>query len=120
MARLIIVDDAALMRMMLKQIVLDMGHEVVGEAENGEEAVQRYMSWKPDLIIMDITMPVMDGLTALKAIIEFNHRAKVIICSALGRKNVVAEAFQAGAKEFLVKPYERERVMDSISKVIQM
>jgi two-component system, chemotaxis family, chemotaxis protein CheY len=116
--KVLIVDDAAFMRMMVKDILLKNGFEVVGEAENGEIAVAEYKNLSPDLVIMDITMPEMDGITAVKEIKKLDQGAKVIMCSAMGQQAMVIEAIQAGAKDFIVKPFQAERVLDAVNKIL--
>jgi two-component system, chemotaxis family, chemotaxis protein CheY len=118
MARVLIVDDAAFMRMMLKDILTKNGIEVVGEAVNGQDGVEKYRELQPDLVTMDITMPEMDGISAVKGIRAEFPQAKVIMCSAMGQQPMVIEAIQAGAKDFVVKPFQPERVMESINKVL--
>ena len=115
--RILLVDDAAFMRMMLKDILTKNGYEVVGEAENGKKAVEKYGELKPDLVTMDITMPEMDGLAALKAIKAADANAKVVMCSAMGQQAMVIESIQAGAKDFIVKPFQAERVLEAVKKV---
>lgn len=119
MARVLIVDDAAFMRMMLKDILSKNGLEVVGEAVNGADAIEKYRDLQPDVVTMDITMPEMDGITAVKEIRALHPQAKVIMCSAMGQQPMVLEAIQAGAKDFVVKPFQSDRVMDSINKVLR-
>ena len=114
--RILLVDDAVFMRMKLKDILEKNGYEVVAEAQNGLEAIEKYKSEKPDLVTMDITMPEMDGVTALKKIKEFDPSAKVIMCSAMGQQSMVMDAIQAGAVDFIVKPFDNERVLESIKK----
>lgn len=114
---ILIVDDAAFMRMKLKDILEKNGFSVVGEAQNGIEAVQLYQEVKPDLVTMDITMPEMDGIEALKKIKEVNPEAKIIMCSAMGQQGMVMDAIRAGAIDFIVKPFDTTRVIKSISKV---
>jgi two-component system chemotaxis response regulator CheY len=104
------------MRVTLKNILTQHGFEVVGEAQNGRESVEMYQSLKPDLVTMDITMPEMDGLQALKEIKAIDPNAKVIMCTAMGQKNMVVEAIQAGAKDFIVKPFQPDRVVDAVKK----
>ena len=116
--RVLIVDDAAFMRMMLKDIITKNGYEVVGEACNGKEAIDKYKELKPDLVTLDITMPEVDGLSALKTIKSFDASAKVIMCSAMGQQAMVIDAIQSGAKDFIVKPFQADRVMEAIRKVI--
>lgn len=117
--KILIVDDAVFMRMKLKDILEKAGFEVVGEAQNGAEAIEKYKAERPDLVTMDITMPEVDGVTALKEIKAFDPTAKVIMCSAMGQQTMVMEAIQAGALDFIVKPFDNERVVQSINKVIQ-
>lgn len=118
MAKILIVDDAAFMRMMLKNMIVQAGHEVIGEAENGAVAVEKYQELKPDLVTMDITMPEMDGITALKKIRLQDLNAKVIMCSAMGQQTMVIDAITAGAKDFIVKPFQQDRVQEAIQKVL--
>lgn len=117
MALVLIVDDAAFMRMRLRKVVTDAGHSVV-EASNGREAVAAYAEHKPDLVLMDITMPEMDGIEALKTIIAQDAGAKVIMCTALGQKSMVMEAVRAGAKDFIVKPFQPDQVLAAIAKQV--
>ena len=116
--RILIVDDAAFMRMMIKDILTKNGFEVVGEAADGAQAVSLYQELKPDLVTMDITMPEMDGITALKEIKAANPSAKVIMCSAMGQQAMVIDAIQAGARDFIVKPFQADRVIEAINKVL--
>lgn len=118
MARILIVDDAAFMRMMIKDILGKNGYEVVGEANDGMEAVEKYKELKPDLVTMDITMPEMDGIAALKEIRKIDPDAKVIMCSAMGQQAMVIDAIQAGAKDFIVKPFQADRVIEAIKKTV--
>ncbi|MCR4781985.1 MAG: response regulator [Lachnospiraceae bacterium] len=113
-----VVDDAAFMRMMIKDILSKNGYNIVGEAENGKKAVDTYAECKPDLVLMDITMPEMDGIQALKAIRENDPNASIIMCSAMGQQAMVIEAIQSGAKDFIVKPFQAERVLEAVKKVI--
>lgn len=114
----LVVDDAAFMRMMIKDILSKDGYEIAGEAENGRKAVEKYVELKPDLVLMDITMPEVDGLQALKAIKSADSNATVVMCSAMGQQDMVIEAIQAGAKDFIVKPFQPERVIEAVKKVI--
>jgi two-component system chemotaxis response regulator CheY len=116
--RILVVDDAAFMRMMIKDILVKNGFEVVAEASDGEEALEKYREHRPDLVTMDITMPEMDGITSLKKIKEIDPQAKVIMCSAMGQQSMVIDAIQAGAKDFLVKPFQNERVIEAIKKTL--
>ncbi|MDF2671407.1 MAG: CheY4 [Paenibacillus sp.] len=119
MAKIMIVDDAAFMRMMLSTILIEGGHEVIAEATNGEEAVRIFAATKPDLVTMDITMPEMDGIAAVREIRKISPSAKVVMCSAMGQQGMVIDAISAGAKDFVVKPFQKERVLESIVKVLQ-
>lgn len=116
--RILIVDDAAFMRMMIKDILIKNGFDVVGEAQDGAEAIEKYNELSPDLVTMDITMPEMDGITSLKKIKEANPGAKVIMCSAMGQQAMVIDAIQAGAKDFIVKPFQADRVIEAIQKAL--
>jgi len=118
MTRVLIVDDAAFMRMMIKDILEKNGFEVIGEASNGIKAVEMYKKDKPDIVTMDITMPDMDGIQAVKAIKEFDPTAKVIMCSAMGQQSMVMDAIRAGARDFIVKPFQADRVLEAIKKAI--
>ena len=115
---ILICDDAAFMRMMIKDILTKNGYNVAAEAENGAKAVEKYNEVKPDLVLMDITMPEMDGIQALKKIKESDSAAKVIMCSAMGQQAMVIEAIQSGAKDFIVKPFQAERVLEAVKKVV--
>lgn len=116
--RILIVDDAAFMRMMIKNIITKHGYEVAGEAENGVAAVTMYKETKPDLVTMDITMPEMDGVQAVRAIRQIDPEANIIMISAMGQQAMVMEAIQAGAKDFIVKPFQQERVLQAIERVL--
>ncbi|MFT8313962.1 MAG: response regulator [Clostridium sp.] len=118
MAKVLIVDDAAFMRMMIKDILEKNGFEVTGEASNGLKAVELYKKERPDVVTMDITMPDMDGIEAVKAIKEFDPTARVIMCSAMGQQTMVMDAIKAGAKDFIVKPFQADRVLEAIRKAI--
>ena len=115
---ILLVDDAAFMRMMLKDILVKNGYEVLGEAENGLKAVEKYKELNPDLVIMDITMPEMDGITAVKEIKKVDPNAKIIMCSAMGQQAMVIEAIQAGARDFIVKPFQPDRVLEAVRKAV--
>lgn len=115
---ILICDDAAFMRMMIKNVLAKGGYNVVGEAENGAKAVEKYKELSPDLVLMDITMPEMDGIQALKEIKKIDGGAKVIMCSAMGQQAMVVESIQAGAKDFIVKPFQEDRVLEAVKKVI--
>ena len=114
---ILIVDDAAFMRMMLKDILTKNGYNVIGEAENGKIAVSKYNELKPDLVTLDITMPEMDGISALKAIRQNDASAKIVMCSAMGQQAMVIEAIQSGAKDFIVKPFQPDRIYEAIKKI---
>jgi two-component system, chemotaxis family, chemotaxis protein CheY len=118
MPSVLIADDAAFMRMMLKNVLTEAGYEVVGEAENGAVAVSRYRELSPDLTTMDITMPEMDGLAALKEIRAGDPAARVVMCSAMGQQSMVIESIQAGAKDFIVKPFQPDRVLEAVQKAL--
>ena len=115
---ILICDDAAFMRMMIKDILTKNGYNVAGEAENGMKAVEKFKEVNPDLVLMDITMPEMDGIQALKEIKKLDGGAKVIMCSAMGQQAMVIESIQAGAKDFIVKPFQAERVIEAVKKVV--
>lgn len=117
MALVLVVDDAAFMRMRLKKVLTTEGHEVV-EAGNGLEAVAAYEEHKPDVVLMDITMPEMDGLEALREIRSKFPDAKVIMCSALGQESTVIESIKSGAKDFIVKPFQPEVVLGAVKKQV--
>ena len=115
---ILVCDDAAFMRMMIKDILTKNGYNVAGEAENGAKAVEKYAELKPDLVLMDITMPEMDGIQALKKIKESDPGATVIMCSAMGQQAMVIESIQSGAKDFIVKPFQADRVLEAVKKVV--
>ena len=118
MARVLVVDDAAFMRKMVSDALVKAGHEVVGEAANGVEAVASYQSLKPELTTLDITMPEKDGLSALKEIVQLDPGARVIMCSALGQESKVLESIKLGAKDFVVKPFQADRVLEAVAKAL--
>ena len=118
MARVLVVDDAAFMRKLLSDALVSGGHEVVGEAGNGVEAVARYQELKPELTTLDITMPEKDGLAALAEIMALDPGAKVVMCSALGQEGKVLEAVKLGAKDFVVKPFQPPRVLEAVTKAL--
>lgn len=115
---ILICDDAAFMRMMIKDILTKNGYTIVGEAENGQKAVEKYNETKPDLVMMDITMPEMDGIQALKKIKATDPNAAIIMCSAMGQQTMVIESIQSGAKDFIVKPFQPDRVLEAVKKAI--
>jgi two-component system chemotaxis response regulator CheY len=116
----LIVDDLTFIKMVLKDLVEKAGFRVVGEASDGEEALRMFEEKRPDVVLMDITMPKMDGLTALQKILEKDPEAKVIMCSALGQQRLILQAIQLGAKDFIVKPFRPERVIGSIKKILDI
>ena len=118
MARVLVVDDAAFMRKMVSDALAKGGHEVVGEAGNGVEAIARFQELKPDLMTLDITMPEKDGLAALAEIVAADPSARVVMCSALGQESKVLEAIKLGAKDFVVKPFQADRVVDAVAKAL--
>ncbi|MEN2766347.1 response regulator [Ornithinibacillus xuwenensis] len=118
MARILVVDDAKFMRATLTAILTKDNHEIVGEAENGEEAVSLYKKTQPELVIMDITMPVMNGIDAIKAIREYDSNAQVVVCSAMGHQKIVVDAIEIGAKDFIVKPFDEHRVLETVGRVL--
>ncbi|MCC3145214.1 response regulator [Halanaerobium sp. Z-7514] len=117
MAEILIADDAAFMRLNLKNILKD-DFEITGEAENGQEAVELYQELNPDIVTMDITMPVMDGLEAIKAIKDIDPDAQIVVCSAMGQQKIVIQAIELGAKDFIVKPFKKDRVVESLKKLL--
>ncbi|MEL1134285.1 response regulator [Desulfitobacterium sp. THU1] len=118
-ANILIVDDAAFMRMMVKDILTKNGFTVVGEAENGAIAVDKFVELAPDLVIMDITMPEMDGLQAVREIRKRDPQARVVMCSAMGQQAMVIDAIQSGAKDFIVKPFQADRVVEAVQKALK-
>ena len=115
---ILVCDDTAFMRMMIKDILTKNGYNVAGEAENGAKAVEKYTEVKPDLVMLDITMPEMDGIQALKKIKEIDPGACVIMCSAMGQQAMVIESIQSGAKDFIVKPFQADRVIEAVKKAV--
>ena len=118
MARVLVVDDAAFMRKLLSDALTSGGHEIVGEAGNGAEAVERFQELKPELTTLDITMPEKDGLQALAEIMAIDPTAKVVMCSALGQEGKVLESIKLGAKDFVVKPFQPPRVLEAVGKAL--
>jgi len=116
--RILVVDDAAFMRMMIKDILAKNDFEVIGEAADGAQAVEKFQELSPDLVTLDITMPEMDGIEALKKIREIDPNARVIMCSAMGQQAMVIDAIQAGAKDFIVKPFQADRVVEAVRKAL--
>jgi two-component system chemotaxis response regulator CheY len=118
MARVLVVDDAAFMRKMVSDALIKGGHEVIGEACDGVEAIDRYRTLKPDLMTLDITMPAKDGLAALREIIAIDPAARVVMCSALGQESKVIESIKLGARDFVVKPFKLDRVLEAVGKAL--
>lgn len=118
MGKILIVDDAKFMRMTLTRIIEQAGYEVVGEAMTGTEAIELYRQLKPDLVFMDITMPDMDGITAVKTIVGEFPDAKIVMCSALGQQRMIVEAIEAGAKDFIKKPFDSSQIVETIEKLL--
>ena len=119
MARFLLCDDSAFMRMMLRRILEQAGHEIVGEASNGKEAVQQFRKCKPDLVTMDITMPIMDGIEAVRLIIQQELQARIIMVTAMGQKDIFMSALSAGASDFIVKPFEVRQVVEVVNKQLR-
>lgn len=115
--KIMIVDDAAFIRTTIRNVLNNSGYQIVAEAVNGKEAVEKYFSYKPDIVTMDITMPEKDGLEALASIREKDPNAKIIMCSAIGQQAKVVEAIKLGAIDFIVKPFNPERILDALKKV---
>jgi two-component system chemotaxis response regulator CheY len=118
-ASILIVDDALFMRTMLKGIFSEAGYKTIHEAEDGVEAVERYAALRPDLVTMDIVMPRMDGIEALKKILAANPDAKVVMCSALGQEALIIEALESGAKDFIVKPFKPPKVVSVVERILR-
>jgi len=119
MARILIADDASFMRQMIREIVESEGHEVVGEASDGVEAVEEYKQHRPDLVTMDIVMPRRSGIDAVRGILELDPTACVVMCSALGQETLVSEAVEAGAKDFIVKPFKPDNVIETLGRMLE-
>ncbi len=116
--RVLVCDDAIFMRTMISDILSGAGYEVVGEAESGVQAIERYRELRPDLVTMDIVMPDMGGIEAVREIIKADPEAKILMCSAMGQQALVVEAIQAGAKDFVVKPFQPSRVLEAVQRVL--
>lgn len=118
MSKILICDDSAFMRMMIKKLLTDIGHEIVAEAADGKQAVQLYRQFKPDLVTMDITMPVMDGIQAVKHIHEDDPVARIVMVTAIGQRSIISDALKAGASGFIIKPFDPGQVEETIKKVL--
>ncbi len=119
-SRVLIVDDLAFIKLIIKDTLEKTGFEVAGEASNGVEAIEQYKRLHPDIVLMDITMPKMDGIQALQEIVKIDPQAKVIMCSALGQQKLIIQSIQLGAKDFIVKPFKPERIVGAIKKALNM
>ncbi len=117
--KILIADDLSFMRMIQREILSERGYTVVGEASDGIQAVERYRALRPDLVVLDITMPNMNGLEAMRKIFEIDPKARVIMCSALGQQNLIVEAIKAGVRDFIVKPFKPERILSAIEKALK-
>lgn len=117
MSKILIVDDSRTSRKILREYFTEAGHEIVAEAENGQEGVEKYSEFKPDIVTLDITMPVLDGLAALKEIKKIDPNAKVVMVTAVGKQNMVVEAIKSGASEFVTKPFDKDNILKIISKL---
>lgn len=115
--KVLVVDDTAFMRIMMRTILEELGYEVIAEAKNGKEAVDEYTKRRPDIVTMDITMPEMDGVEALREIRRLDPKAKVIMCSAMGQRDMVLDAISFGARDFVVKPFQKDRIQEAVSKM---
>ena len=115
--KILIVDDASFMRTMLKDILESGGYEVVGEASNGAEAVEKFNKLQPDIVTMDITMPNGDGISTLEQIMKKNPNAKIVMCSAMGQQSMVIKSMLAGAKDFILKPFQADKILETLNKI---
>ena len=118
MKKILIVDDSTYMRLNIKNIIREMGLKIAGEAQNGKECIQKYKKINPDLVIMDITMPEMGGIEALKKLKKYDSQARVIICSAMGQQPLIIEALKAGAEDYIVKPFYKSKIKNTINNVL--
>lgn len=117
--RVLVVDDLPFMRTLVRDILTGAGMEVVAEAEDGRQGLKAYLATEPDVVLLDIAMPVMDGLTTLRKLKQLDRRARVVMCSALGEQEMIIRAIQLGARDFVIKPFRPERVISAVSKVIE-
>ncbi|MUV39863.1 Histidine kinase [Lentibacillus sp. JNUCC-1] len=120
MARILIADDANFMRVTLTNILNQEGYEIVGQAENGQKAVELYKALNPDLVTMDITMPVKNGIDAIQEIKAFDDNATIVVCSAMGQQKIVVQAIEFGATDFIVKPFDKSRVLETIERALNL
>lgn len=120
MPKILIIDDTAFMRLAIKTMLEENGFDIIGEAENGEVGLIKYKETKPDIVTMDITMPVMDGIQSLKAILQYDPKAKVVMVSAMGQESMVKEAVMNGAKSFIIKPFKEEHVVKTLTQIAAM
>jgi two-component system, chemotaxis family, chemotaxis protein CheY len=118
-AKILIADDLSFMRMIQKEILTEKGYNIVGEAADGLEAVEKFSALQPDLVVLDITMPHMNGLEAMRKIFQIDPKARVIMCSALGQQNLIVDAIKSGVKDFIVKPFKPERILSAIEKALK-
>lgn len=116
--RVLVVDDTAFMRLTLRRLLEKNGYEVVAEAQNGAEAIERYMETRPDIVTMDLIMPVMDGITAIKELIRRDPSCRIVVCSSMGQRALVVEALNAGARDFIVKPFQPQRVLEALARAV--
>ncbi len=119
MATILLADDIAFIKMVQKEVLEKEGYTVIGEAVDGVEVIEKYKQLKPDVVIMDITMPRMDGLNAMRAILRLDPNARIIVCSALGQHQLIIESIKAGARDFVVKPFEPKRLALAIQKALK-
>lgn len=119
MATILLADDIAFIKLVQKEVLEKAGYEIVAEAADGVEAIEKYQKFKPDVVIMDITMPKMDGINAIKAILKIDPNARIIVCSALGQQQLIVEAIKAGAKDFIIKPFDPQRLLQGIQKALK-
>jgi|SRR5690554_1040805 len=117
--KILVVDDSAFMRAILKNILVDAGYEVIGEAGDGQDAIEKYKELKPELVTMDVTMPNINGIEAARSIIDYDKDANIIICTAMGQDWMIMEAYNMGIKDFLIKPFKRAEVIEKVARIFQ-
>lgn len=117
--KILVVDDSAFMRAILKNILVDAGYEVIGEAGDGQDAIEKYKELKPELVTMDVTMPNVNGIEAARSIIDYDKDANIIICTAMGQDWMIMEAYNMGIKDFLIKPFKRAEVIEKVARIFQ-